>query len=179
MSDPPTGAGPVFQFFAADHRRLDALLARAAVDPARVELEPFGEFRAGILKHIAMEEKRLIPALTVARGGEPFPLAAKLRVDHGAIAALLVPAPRHDIVVHLQSVLAPHNAREEAPDGLYRTCDRLFGEASAARLIDDLRSFPDIRLKPYNDGPAVERHIRETLELSRRQWSHETGVELP
>ncbi len=169
-TDAGPGDGPIFRFFAADHRRLDALLARAAADPACVDVEPFDRFRAGILKHIAMEEKRLIPAVTAARGGEPFPIAAKLRVDHGAIAALLVPAPRPDIVANLQSVLAPHNSREEAPDGLYRTCDRAFGEERAARLIEALRSFPEVRLKPYNEGPAVERHIRETLALSRRQW---------
>ncbi len=159
----------VFRFFAGDHRRLDALLARAAADPSRVDLALFDEFRAGILKHIAMEEKRLIPALTSARG-EPFPLARKLRVDHGAIAALLVPAPRHDIVVHLLSVLGPHNMREEAPDGLYQTCDRTLGPEAAEELIETLRAFPDVRLKPYNEGPAVERHIAVTLALSRRQW---------
>jgi len=163
-------AGAVYQFFAGDHRRLDALLARASVDPSRVDRGPFDEFRAGILKHIAMEEKRLIPALTAARRGEPFPLAAKLRVDHGAIAALVVPAPRPDLVAHLRAILAPHNAREEALDGLYRTCDRTLGAANAAALVGSLESFPDVRLKPYNEGPAVERHIRQTLELSRRQW---------
>ncbi len=170
MTDSVEDRGPVFRFFEADHRRLDALLARAAADAAQVDLEPFDRFRAGILKHIAMEEKRLIPALTAARGGTAFPLAAKLRVDHGAIAALLVPAPRSDIVAHLQSLLANHNAREEAPDGLYHTCDQAFG-ADAVRLIDALRSFPVVRLKPYNEGPAVERHISETLALSRRQWT--------
>ncbi len=160
----------VFGFFAADHRRLDELLARAAADPGRVDFAPFDLFRAGILKHIAMEEKRLIPALTAARGGDPFPLARKLRVDHGAIAALLVPAPRPDIVALLSSVLGPHNRREEAPDGLYRVCDRTLGAAAADTLVDSLQAFPDVRLKPYNEGPAVERHIRETLELSRAQW---------
>ncbi len=170
MNDDAGGGGPVLRSVAADHRRLDGLLARASAGGGEVDRELFAQFRAGILKHIAMEEKRLIPALTAARGGRPFPLAAKLRVDHGAIAALLVPSPRPDIVAHLRSVLGPHNDREEARDGLYQTCDRVFGQAAAAAFVEDLRSFPEVRLKPYNEGPAVERHIRETLELSRRQW---------
>lgn len=41
--------------------------------------------------------------------------------------------------------------------------------------MGELRSFPDIRLKPFNEGSAVERHIRETLELSRRQWREWPG----
>jgi hypothetical protein len=40
-----------------------------------------------------MEEKVLLPAAQKARGGEPLQIAAKLRLDHGALAALLVPTP--------------------------------------------------------------------------------------
>ena len=172
-------SGEIYRFFEADHRRLDALLARSlAVRPSTssertenaIALESFDQFRAGILKHIAMEEKRLIPAAVAARGGEPLPIASKLRVDHGAIAALLVPTPTPRIVALLSSLLAGHNRREEEPGGLYRSCDAALGEAAAARLVEDLRSFPDVRLKPYNDGPAVEKHIEETLALSRAQW---------
>jgi hypothetical protein len=47
------------RFFAADHGRLDVLLRRAIADPARVDLAPFAELRAGILRHIGMEEKYL------------------------------------------------------------------------------------------------------------------------
>ncbi len=162
--------GAIYRFFEADHRRLDGLLASAGSDPHRVDLAPFDEFRAGILKHIAMEEKRLIPAATAARGGTPLPIAARLRVDHGAIAALLVPTPTPRIVALLSSLLSSHNRREEEPGGLYRSCDEALGEEQAARLVDEIRSYPDVRLKPYNDGPAVEKHIEETLALSRAQW---------
>jgi hypothetical protein len=37
-----------------------------------------------------MEEKVLLPFAQKKRGGEPLPIAAKLRLDHGALAALLV-----------------------------------------------------------------------------------------
>ena len=52
-------SGPLHRFFAADHGRLDVLLRRAIADPARVDLAPFAELRAGILRHIGMEEKYL------------------------------------------------------------------------------------------------------------------------
>ena len=168
--DPAVMDGPLYRFFADDHRRLDALIRRAGADPPRVDLVAFDAFRAGILKHIAMEEKRLIPAFLSATGAG-FPLAAKLRVDHGAIAALLVPTPRPDVIGLLQSLLGSHNPREEGPGGLYEACEDALGAAASADLVAALRSFPDVRLKPYNDGPAVERHIRETLDLSRRQWA--------
>jgi hypothetical protein len=31
--------------------------------------------------------------------------------------------------------------------------------------------FPEPPLKPYNDGPAVWKHIEENLALARRQWA--------
>jgi hemerythrin superfamily protein len=161
--------GPLHRFFAEDHRRLGALLERSIAKRGQVDLEPFGEFRAGILRHIGMEEKVLFPALREARGGEAHSTAAGLRVDHGAIAAILVATPTPSLVGDIVSVLTPHNRREEEPGGVYEACDEALGPAAAERLVEELRDFPEPPLKPYNDGPAVEKHIRETLEKSRHQ----------
>jgi hypothetical protein len=161
--------GPLHRFFSADHRRLDALLERAAAEPDRVDLAPFGQFRAGLLRHIGMEEKVLFVAARQARGGEPLELAARLRVDHGAIAALLVPTPTPAIVALIRSVLVPHNRREEE-GGVYDACDEALGPAEAERLAEELLEFPEVPLKPYNDGPQVLSHIEESLALARRQW---------
>ncbi|HUL79925.1 MAG TPA: hemerythrin domain-containing protein [Vicinamibacteria bacterium] len=163
-------SGPLFRFFSDDHRRLDALLDRATATPGRIELVAFGEFRGGILRHIAMEEKVLIPAARRSRSGRALPIAAKLRVDHGAIAAILVPTPTPAIVADLRSVLVPHNRREEERGGLYETCDEGIGEPEAERLVAELRAFPAVPLNPHRDGPLVVRHVRETLDLARRQW---------
>jgi hypothetical protein len=57
-----------------------------------------------------MEEKILLPAAQRARGGEPLPVAARLRLDHGALAALLVPTPNPTILSALRGILARHNA---------------------------------------------------------------------
>jgi hypothetical protein len=162
--------GPLHRFFSADHRRLDGFLKRSVADPGRLDLALFGEFRAGILRHIGMEEKVLFVAARRARGGEPIGLAARLRVDHGAIAALLVPTPTPALVGEILSVLVPHNGREEEPGGVYDACDAALGPAGAERLAEELQAFPEPPLKPYNDGPGIQKHIEETLVLARRQW---------
>jgi hypothetical protein len=96
--------------------------------------------------------------------------AAEGRWPHGAIAALLVPTPTPALVAEILSVLGPHNRREEEPGGVYDACDEAVGPAEAERLVRELRAFPDVPLKAYNDGPSILAHIQETLELSRRQW---------
>jgi hypothetical protein len=161
--------GPLHRFFADDHRRLGALLQRSIAEPGTVDLGLFGEFRAGILRHIGMEEKVLFVAAREARGGDPLPIAARLRVDHGAIASLLVPTPTPSLVAGIVSVLTPHNRREEEEGGVYDASDQAVG-AVAVGLVEELRAFPEVPLKPYNDGPEVMKHIETTLEQSRRQW---------
>jgi hypothetical protein len=162
--------GPLHRFFSADHGRLDVLLRCSIADSGRVDLVPFGEFRAGILRHIGMEEKYLFVIAKAARGGRPLERAARLRVDHGAIAALLVPTPTPAIVNDLLSVLMPHNRREEEAGGVYELADEALGPSEAERLVAELETLPEPPLKPYNDGPGVAQHIEETLALSRRQW---------
>lgn len=127
----------------------------------------FEEFRGGLLRHIGMEERVLIPAARRALGGDPLPVARRLRLEHGAIAALLVPTPTPAVVERIRSVLGPHNALEEEPGGLYETCDRLLG-GEAAGLLEVLRAFPAIPLAPHQDSSRVERHIAETLALASK-----------
>jgi hypothetical protein len=162
-----TSAGPLFRFLAEDHRRLDEILHRATATAGRVDASLFEEFRGGLLRHIGMEEKVLVPAARRARGGDPLPVARALRLEHGAIAALLVPTPTPELVDRIRSVLGPHNAEEEAPGGFYETCDRLL-VAEAMALLDRLRAFPTVPLAPHRDGPLVERHIEETMALARK-----------
>ncbi len=160
--------GPLSLYFAADHHRLDALLRQATSEPDRIAPGPFGDFRAGLLKHIGMEEKILFP---VARLKGIYPrLFSRLRLDHGAIASLLVPTPTPDIVGQILSVLTPHNRREEEPAGAYQICDEAAGPDEADRLLASLRAFPEVKLKEYCNGPEVFRHIEINLDLSRRHW---------
>jgi hypothetical protein len=159
---------PLHDFLAADHDRLDLLLAASDAGDS-VRLGPFGEFRSGILRHIAIEEKRLIPAASAARG-EALAIAPRLKADHGAITALLVPTPTPAILERLRSILIPHNEREEEEGGLYDLCDRALGEDAAARPVEELRSFPGVALRPFNDIPEVHAHIDRAIARARDAW---------
>lgn len=154
--------GPIYRFLAGDHARLDVLLQRAFTDPNRIDLEAYGQFRAGLLRHIAMEEKILLPAAQKARGGEPLQLAAKLRLDHGALAALLVPTPTTAIAASLRVILTAHNPLEEGPDGLYQSCEALLADQSE-EVVARLQSAPEVKLAPFNDGPQVMESARRAV----------------
>ena len=159
-SVPSDAAGPIAGWLSADHARLDGFLTRA-VDP--IDPEPYAEFRRGLLRHIAIEEKLLFPAAQRARGGDPLALAARLRLDHGATAALLVPTPTAAIIATMRDILTAHNALEEQSGGLYAECDRLLASAAAA-IVREMASCPDVRVSPHNDGPAVLSALRRALE---------------
>lgn len=160
--------GPIARFLAADHLRLDALLREALGRPGGIAREPFDAFRAGLLRHIALEEKILLPAAREARGGEPLPVARRLRVDHGAVTSLLVPTPPPEIVAEIRSILEPHDWVEEAPGGLYEACEALLGGRAEA-ILARLRAYPEVRVAPYRDGPHAHRTAASALAASARQ----------
>ncbi len=149
--------GPIARYLADDHARLDALLTRDATDSAA-----YADFRRGLLRHIGMEEKILLPAAQRARGGEPLPATARLRLDHGALAALLVPTPTPAIRAVLRGILERHNALEEGPDGVYEACERLAGDDSAT-ILASLRAFPEVSVNPHVDSDLVEGATRRAL----------------
>jgi hypothetical protein len=151
--------GPIETFLTADHRQLDALLARAERADGTIEADVYAEFRQALLRHIAMEEKVLLPYAKAKRGGEPLPIAASLRKEHGQIAALLVPSPTRDICRQLRDVLARHNPLEEGSDGLYATCDTLAG-VEADGVVERLRAQPRVPTAPHYDGPLLGKHRR-------------------
>jgi hypothetical protein len=160
--------GPIETWFGADHQRLEALLARALARGAGIDPAPYAEFREGLLRHIAMEEKILLPAAKRARGGEALPSARRLRVDHGAIASLLVPFPTPAIAAEIRSILGPHNLIEEERGGLYETCDRLLA-GEAAQIVERAAAYPPVKVAPHREGPGVCHTAAEALEVSARQ----------
>jgi hypothetical protein len=161
--------GPIAQVLGEDHARLDALLSRSLASPGVLQREPFDAFRAGLLRHIALEEKILFRAVREARGGEPLPEFRRLRIDHGALASLLVPTPTRELVAEIRSILGPHNALEEGAGGLYDTCDRLLA-ARAAEIVERMRAYPPVRVAPYSDGPRVLRRAEDALRVSAMQF---------
>jgi iron-sulfur cluster repair protein YtfE (RIC family) len=83
-------AGRVYDYLENDHRRLEEALNRATRNSPDVEPTSYLEFRAGLLRHIGMEEKILFPLAQAAPAGEALPAIHRLHLDHGALAALLV-----------------------------------------------------------------------------------------
>jgi len=155
--------GPVTGFLAADHRRLEQLLQTAVAATGHGVQGAYDHFRAGLLRHIGMEEKILLPAAQRWNGGRPLSCAAKLRLDHGALAALLMPTPTTDIIATIHRILEQHNFVEEGPDGWYEICDRLAG-AEAEQLMTMLRATPEVGVLPHSDTPAVLGAVHRALE---------------
>ena len=163
MTDTTPPHGPIFRLLAEDHARLDGLLRQAIADPEHIDLCAYAEFRRGLLRHISMEEKLLLPAAQRGRAGQPLPSAARLRLDHGALAALLVPTPTAGIVAALRDILARHNLIEETPGGVYDTCEHLAG-AAAATLLDQLRVAPQVPAAAHVDGERVMAALERALD---------------
>lgn len=166
--------GPVTDFLTEDHRRLERILQSALDSGGRVDQVAYDQFRAGLLRHIGMEEKILLPTAQCLRSGEPLTLAARLRLDHGAIAALLMPTPTAGVLATLRAILDKHNFIEEGPDGLYDTCDTLVG-AEREDVLAKLRAAPAVSVLPHTDTPAVLGAVRRALERAGyenfRDWT--------
>src|SRR5208282_3701357 len=141
--------GAIWRLLADDHARLDPLLERAGPCHSAEELAAYDQFRRGLLHHIAMEEKVLLPAAERARGA-PIPEAVRLRLDHGALAALMIPPPQPQIARAIRFILARHNPIEESAGGVYDSCERLAGDA-AEELLAALKATTPVPVKPHLD----------------------------
>ena len=156
-------AGPVTDFLTEDHRRLEQLLQSAVAHADQVDRGAYAQFRAGLLRHIGMEEKILLPAAQRLRGGEPLLIASRLRLDHGALATLLIPTPTAAVIATIRGILEEHNILEEGPGGLYEICDKLAG-SEAAQLLAKLQAAPELAVLPCSDSPAVMPAVQRALE---------------
>ena len=156
----------IADYLSADHVRLRALLAQAMSDPTRVELDAYREFRAGLLRHIAMEEKVLFREARDRRNGTPLPVTRQLHADHAALASLLVPPPTHALLVTVRDILAEHDPLEEGADGLYAQCEQLVG-ADLPAVLAQMHAIPAVRVSQHLDEPRIHEHIARML-IARR-----------
>ena len=152
--------GKLYQYFETDHKRLEALLNRATEKPGTFEMSAYAEFRSGLLRHIGMEEKILFPAAQKVKGSEPFPSLPKLRLDHGALTALLVPPPTNAIVAAIRTILVGHDDLEESAGGPYDVCEQLAGK-DVDTLLAKVTAAPAVPVLPHRSEPFV-------LEATRR-----------
>jgi hypothetical protein len=151
----------------ADHARIRELLEIVEM-PDGIDFGAYQRFRGGLLRHIGMEEKILLPAIKKMRDGVDLPAAKQLKLDHAALAALLVPTPTKEIIARLRKLLAVHDAVEEGPGGLYSECERIAG-AQVDELCARLDSAPVVSLSAYRDGPKTFEAIDRLMQAAGRQ----------
>ena len=154
------------EYLAADHARLHVLLERACA-PGSFDREAFASFRAGLLRHIGIEEKLLFPAVRSANDGEHLATARALRVEHAAIASLLVPTPDGALAREIRGLLAQHDFVEERAGGVYEQCERILGEARSRALARQAAASGEVPVAPHFDGPNVHRTAAAALAAAR------------
>ena len=154
--------GQLYTYFVNDHARLDDLLTSTTPRPGEIDVLPFREFRSGILRHIWQEERLLLPAVQNGQAGEPFQHATRLRLDHGAIAALLVPPPSLQTISAVRHILTLHNPLEEGPGGLYERCEAVV-KKDVTHLMSEVFAAPAIPTMPFNDDPAILPALKRAL----------------
>lgn len=145
--------GELYNYFFGDHRELEVALEQAVASEV-IDMASYAKFRNGLLRHIALEEKVLLPALERVTKDRMKPVLDQIHADHGAIAALLVPPPTHGIVRAIKHILELHNVLEESPEGLYDVCEHL-PEETVAEIVTKARSAPPVKVQPHNAGPGV------------------------
>jgi hypothetical protein len=139
-------AGVIYRYLVDDHARLDAALQHG----------DYPEFREGLLRHIGMEQKILLPIIGTT------PLTERIHLDHGALASLLVPTPTPDILAAIRIILEDHNPLEEGPGGLYEECERLLGP-DVEQVLTRLRNAPPVPVAPHVDNQTSMDSARSAL----------------
>jgi hypothetical protein len=154
--------GPIYRYLEEDHNRLDGFLRRSITPSGEVDRDSWDLFRGGLLRHIGIEERILLPAATRRGGGSPPGVAERMRLDHGALAALMLPPPTRALIRTVQSILRVHNALEEQEGGLYQVCEQLIGP-EAKGLLAQITSAPAVPLTLHNERPEVLEATRHAL----------------
>lgn len=160
-------AGELLDFLSRDHERLDSLLSACLGAEDENDQESYAEFRRGLLRHIAIEERVLFPELRKHRGITP--LEQQLHRDHAALAALLVPPPSLTEIGQIAAILKVHNGVEESIGGLYELIESLTGR-EIIPLMARVHAIPEVRVAPHVDTPLVRRTIEQLMREAAEGW---------
>ncbi len=153
-------AAQIYEYLSDDHARLDALLDSSIRANGTIDAEIYDELRRGLLRHIAIEEKILLPEIRRRRGSTA--VEQQIHLDHAALASLLVPPPTTVEVETIRSILELHNPLEENPGGLYEVFEELtVGELG--EMMERVMAIGQVPLSPQADTPAVRRSIEQNL----------------
>jgi hypothetical protein len=134
----------------------------ATATPGEVRMDLYHQFRTGLLKHIKMEEKILFPAAQKANGGTPLPLAAKLRLDHGALTALMVTPPTPEVLRLVRLLLEQHDLLEEEHGGMYEACETLTASETDA-ILEALSQATEVPVHPHNETDNAFKAAKNAL----------------
>ena len=88
---------------------------RATSRPETVEPNAYAEFRAGLLRHIGLEEKILLSAARAARDARSALDCIQAPAPSRRLTALLVATANGAIVGGTRAILELHNRLEESP----------------------------------------------------------------
>src|SRR5215471_19239239 len=139
-------ADAIYRYLVDDHARLDAALERG----------DYTEFREGLLRHIGMEQKIVLPIIGTT------PLTERIHLDHGALAALLVPTPTPAILNAIRTILQNHNPLEEGHGGLYEECERRLG-AGVSEVLKRIQDAPPVPVARHVDNQISMESLRNAL----------------
>src|SRR5690348_15884986 len=96
------------------------------------------------------------------RGGEPLAIAPRLRLDHGALAAVLMLPPTAQTFHALRAVLKAHNPLEESEGGVYEQFESL-AKSEADFLLEQAAATARIPVSRWIDSPKVVAAARRAL----------------
>lgn len=136
----------IHEFLSQDHARLEQALSRGDHET----------FREGLLWHIGIEEKILLPMV------RNLPIAERIHLDHGALSALLVLTATPAILTAIRRILENHNPLEEDAGGLYEQCERIAGQNSG-EILKRIRETPRVRVAKHVDSQISMDSARQNL----------------
>lgn len=154
---------PIRYFLTNDHRRLEELLNKATENLQDIQMEYYAKFRVGLLTHIKMEEKILFPAAQKANKGIPLTMAAQLRLDHGALTALMTVPPNREVIKVLRYILDKHNEVEETMEGMYEACEQLAKEQTDF-ILQQLKETTEVPVHPLSTASYILDVAKRALE---------------
>lgn len=156
-------------YLAADHDRIEAFFVQAIENINAIDMDAYQQFRSGLMRHIGIEEKIVFPKLIEHLGEEAKQMAVRLRSDHGAIVALLVPTPDVEVIATLNAILSAHNDYEEGANGVYSMLAVLDEQTTQAMLLQ-MQQAPEVPTHPTKPTMDVIEITKRAVARAGYAW---------
>lgn len=168
---------PIYDFLSADHERLNNLLDEAVANYNAIDIEKYRQFRIGLLTHIKMEEKILFPATKKANGNVHLQMIVQLRLEHGAITALMALPPSENLTKVIRYILNIHDLKEEEPGGVYEVCERLTASETES-ILKAFKETTPVPVHPPNDSVYVFEAAKRALKRAGYDYDEIVDLDL-